>query len=242
MMLAEADEMIMDDAFLVNVVHPCFQNGSFGSALPALLRILRHRAHEVVVEKNRWYDVTVFKWLASEQDLAAIIAIADLCIDVIHRYKKALLEAREASTEHQLLILKAVGKACEVGPNATSVHSRLLRLLPGVALSQEALDKLVDIIWDFDWKFRLDIEDTRRLLTFLPHARERLGSERFLLITSSALKHSARLPPDDFGRVHSYVRGALDVVVVYFSSSGIEEVALCNGTLQCATVYVATRT
>ncbi|OSX56946.1 hypothetical protein POSPLADRAFT_1157920 [Postia placenta MAD-698-R-SB12] len=332
MLLAEADEIIMDDAFLVNVVHPCFQNASLESALPALLRILCHRAHEVTLGKDSWHnDMTVLKWLTSEQDSAAIIALADLCVDVIEKYNdpedrnddhlvdhllqllramplidpartvcdrardliqwaaehqgwlhearldklddgadawlraahkddslelfynilrkrvearwtvsnlmtpslghraldvldKALLESREASTEHQLLILEAVGKTCEVGPNATSVYARLPRLLPGLALSQEALDKLVDIIWLFCWNFRLDSEDTWRLLTFLPHARERLGTKRFLWITFLALRHSERLPPDDFGRVHSDVRDALDVVVEYFSSSRIEEV------------------
>ncbi|EED81771.1 predicted protein [Postia placenta Mad-698-R] len=333
MLLAEADEMIMDGAFLVNVVHPCFQNGSFESALPALLRILRHRAHEVTLGKDSWHNGrTVLKWLTSEQDSAAIIALADLCVDVIEKYNhpyrrnddhlvdhllqllramplidsartvcdrardliqwaaehqddlrqarieelddgadawlraadkdyslepfynmlrkrveasstvinlmtpavghraldvldKALLESREASTEHQLLILDAVEKTCEVGPNATSVYSRLPRLLPDLALSQEALEDLVSIIWGFDREIRLDIEDTRRLLTFLPHARKRLDTERFLRITRSALQHSARLPPDELGRVYNEVRGALDVIVEYFSSSGIEEVA-----------------
>lgn len=66
--------------------------------------------------------------------------------------------------------------------------------------------------------------DTQKLLTLLPHARERLSAERFLQIASSALLHSSQLPPDDFDRVHSNVRGVLDIVVDYFSSSGINEV------------------
>ncbi|KAF9805680.1 hypothetical protein IEO21_08963 [Rhodonia placenta] len=335
MMLAEADEMIMDDAFLVNVVHPCLQNSSLRSAVPALLRILRHRAHEVTLQHGIWRgDMTVLKWLTSEQDSAAIISMADICIDVIQKYKnpndrnkdhlvdhllqliramplidpartvcnrardliqwaaigqmrlreariseldngadawiraadkddslepfynmlrkraeadktvsnqmtlalghraldvldKAFSGAQEVSTEDQLIILRAVEKACEVGPDGTSIYARLPRLLPGLALSLEALDKLVDIIRRFSGRLRLDIEDIRKLLTFLPHARERLDTKQFLRITFSALDHSlraARLQPVDFDRVHSDVRGALDVVGKYFSSSGINEV------------------
>lgn len=95
--------------------------------------------------------------------------------------------------------------------------------IPG--LSQEVLERLVDMIWSDSLLRTRDIEDTQRLLTFLPYARERLTTERFLWITSSALLYSARLPPDDLNRVHSDVRGALDVVVKYFSLSGAEEVA-----------------
>ncbi|EED81930.1 predicted protein [Postia placenta Mad-698-R] len=171
------------------------------------------------------------------------LALGHRALDVLD---KALLESREVSKEHQLLILRAVGRACKVIPDATStsVYARLPRLLPGLALSQDALDKLVDIIYWLVGTSQLDIEDIRKLLKFLPHAREQLGTERFLRITSSALKHSAQLPLDDFDRVYSDVRGALNVVVEYFSSSGIEEVAQAHawwkfGSLLCVCVELA---
>ncbi|KAF9803214.1 hypothetical protein IEO21_09730 [Rhodonia placenta] len=219
MMLAEADEMIMDDAFLVNVVRPCFHDGSLASAVPALLRVLRHRAHEVAVEKD---------WLGYDKRMKGPLSVGQMhilghcALDVLD---KTLLKSREMSTEHQLLILAVAKKASKTTPSATSVHSRLIRLLPGLALSQKALDELARIIHNLDKDFRLDVEGTRRLLTFVPHARERLGTRAFLRITRLALFHSAQLLPDDFGCVHSNIRGTLDVVGEYFSSSGAEEVA-----------------
>ncbi|KAF9801968.1 hypothetical protein IEO21_09995 [Rhodonia placenta] len=108
MVLAEADEMIMDDAFLVNVVHPCFQNGSLESAVPALLRILRHRAHKVIVEHHAGCGVTVLKWLTSEQDSAAIIAMADLCIDVLLKYDSPGSRNSHGLVDHLLQLIRAM--------------------------------------------------------------------------------------------------------------------------------------
>ncbi|EED81768.1 predicted protein [Postia placenta Mad-698-R] len=338
-MLAEADEMIMDDAFLVDVVHPFFQNGSLKSTVPALLRILRHRAHKVVVEKDqRDNNVTTLKWLRSEQDSAAIIAMADLCIDVLQKYDKPChlnsdhlldhllqliramplidparvvcnragdliqraaalqqylrearidelddgadecfleyvvpawlrvvdmeeslepfynilqkrfngpasvrtthilshraldvlecisLESHKASAEHQILIFDIVLKALDAGLDATSVYTRLVHLLPTPVLCREALDNIVSILCRFHMDFRLDLDDTRTLLAFLSHARKRLGTEQFIRITYLALRNSAFLSPEDFDRVHSNVRGALEVFVEYFSSSRVEKV------------------
>ncbi|EED77578.1 predicted protein [Postia placenta Mad-698-R] len=320
MMLAEADEMIMDDAFLVNVVHPCLQNSSLRSALPALLRILRHRAHKVTFKHEFWRrDMTVIEWLTSEQDSAAIIAMADLCIDVIQKYKNPDDRDKDDLVDHLLQLIRAMplidpartvcnrardliqwaatnqrrlrearideldngadecfleyvvpAWLCDVDKDDSlepfynmlrnrveadrivsnqmtlALGHRALDVLDKALLEsrEDALDKLVDIIYWLVGTSQLDIEDIRKLLKFLPHAREQLGTERFLRITSSALKHSAQLPLDDFDRVYSDVRGALNVVVEYFSSSGIEEVAQAHawwkfGSLLCVCVELA---
>lgn len=66
--------------------------------------------------------------------------------------------------------------------------------------------------------------DTRKLLTFVLHAREQPSTWQFLRIISSALQHSAQLPSHDFDSVRCDIRGVLDIIGEYFSSSGIEDV------------------
>ncbi|EED78199.1 predicted protein [Postia placenta Mad-698-R] len=166
------------------------------------------------------------KWVRDERDNGTIIVLGQISADVLSQ----ILETswldhvdRRAHLERIYSILNSLLSAAPWAEAAT--YTRLMNLWRIPGLSQEVLERLVDMIWSDSLLRTRDIEDTQRLLTFLPYARERLTTERFLWITSSALLYSARLPPDDLNRVHSDVRGALDVVVKYFSLSGAEEVA-----------------
>lgn len=51
-----------------------------------------------------------------------------------------------------------------------------------------------------------------------------LDTKRYFEITASALLDSARLPHDDFDRVHNDVRIALDVIVEYCRLFCLEDV------------------
>lgn len=68
------------------------------------------------------------------------------------------------------------------------------------------------------------LTDTRKLLAYLPTARDRLSTERFLQIASSALRHSTKHSSADFRQISQDVEHALDIVTKYFSSSDIDEV------------------
>lgn len=110
MVLAEADELIMDDAFLSEVVQPCLQQSSLESALPVLLRILRHRAHKVSEVQQRisgefW---PIYQWFTSEQDSIAIIAMGDLCLDVLTKDLDSLFYNEDHIADHLLQLIRAM--------------------------------------------------------------------------------------------------------------------------------------
>ncbi|EED78706.1 predicted protein [Postia placenta Mad-698-R] len=223
-MLADADAIVTDVSFLEKVVRPCIQQQKLEDiedTLSAYYDIMEHRAHHI----DRSQSPPWLTWDSSEQDSGTIETLVQISVDVLSQIPETLLLADDTPKAHVKRFDNILRCLLRAIPRAESaVHSRLIRLLPTPELPHVVQDMLVDIIASCGGQYRLDIEDTRRLLTFLPHARERLSTGRFLWIACSALRHSARLPPDDFGRVHSNVRGTLDVVVEYFSSSGIEEV------------------
>ncbi|EED81770.1 predicted protein [Postia placenta Mad-698-R] len=217
--------IVTDVSFLEKVVRPCIQQqkpDDIEETLSAYYDIVEHRAHHI----DRSQSPPKLTWDRNEQDSGTIKTLGQISVDVLSQIHETWLAADDRRKAHVARIDSILSNLLVATPQAESaVYSRLIHLLPNLELPQDILDRLVYIIRCFDWKFRLDIEDTRRLLTFLPHARERLGTKHFLWITFSALRHAERLPPDDFGRVHSNVRGALDVVGEYFSSSRIEGVA-----------------
>ncbi|EED78707.1 predicted protein [Postia placenta Mad-698-R] len=221
-MLADADAIVTDVSFLEKVVRPCIQQQKpedIEDTLSAYYDIMEHRAHHI----DRSQSPPWLTWDSSEQDSGTIETLGQISVDVLSQIPETLLLADDTPKAHVKRIDNILWCLLRASPRAESaVYSRLIRLLPTPELPHVVLDMLVDIIASFGGQYRLDIEDTRRLLTFLSHARERLSTERFLRITNSALQHSARLPLDHFGRVRSDVRGALDVVVEYFSSPGIE--------------------
>ncbi|KAF9804972.1 hypothetical protein IEO21_09261 [Rhodonia placenta] len=216
-MLADADAIVTDVSFLEKVVRPCIQKQKLEDiedTLSAYYDIMEHRAHHI----DRSYSPLKLYWYIDEQDGGTIETLGQISVDVLIQIseKSPLDDAEQrAQSDHVHGVLQRLLEAAPWAKRA--IYTRLMSLLPAPELHQEVLDKLVFIIWTFDERFPLDVEDTRRLLTFLPHARERLGTERFLKITCSAFQHSARLPPDDFGRVHSDICGALDVVIEYFN-------------------------
>ncbi|KAF9806890.1 hypothetical protein IEO21_08488 [Rhodonia placenta] len=110
MVLAEADELIMDDAFLLKVVRPCLQQSSLESAVPVLLRILHHRAHKVGEVRNERNAIVwpTYQWLTSEQDSAAIIFMGDICLDVLQKYPTAWFYKHEHVVDHVLQLIRAM--------------------------------------------------------------------------------------------------------------------------------------
>ncbi|KAF9806892.1 hypothetical protein IEO21_08490 [Rhodonia placenta] len=105
MVLAEADELIMDDAFLSKVVHPCLQQSSLESAYPVVHRILRHRAHKVGRDDSIW---STCQWFTSEQDSVAIISMGDLCLDVFRKYPDSWWYTHDRSRDHLVQLIRAM--------------------------------------------------------------------------------------------------------------------------------------
>ncbi|EED84094.1 predicted protein [Postia placenta Mad-698-R] len=82
LMLAEADEIVMDDTFLTTVVQPCLRKSNLPDALPVLYRILEHRAHEI----DSHTTPPTLRWHSNDRDAPAIVAMGDLCVDVLSKY------------------------------------------------------------------------------------------------------------------------------------------------------------
>ncbi|EED77102.1 predicted protein [Postia placenta Mad-698-R] len=344
MMLAEADELIMDDAFLSKVVRPCLQQSSLESALPVVHRILRHRAHKVGEARNRW-DNSIWstcQWFTSEQDSVAIISMGDLCLDVFRKYTNSWRYTDDHSCDHLLQLIRAmpptdssrafcrrathfiqwavscpfslhesrievldngadefvvtagfkalpgrvqnndldpfynilarrldstsnmdsktsaaaadlildlllksplhpraidlleclsrhdvVSHALSFGEDNQSVYTRLVDILCTTQSTEKLTNRILDWVWFKDRYFSLNIEYTRKLLAYLPTARDHLSADTFLKIASFALTHSAsaKHSSSSFIQILEDVTYVLDIVSGYFSSSDIDEVA-----------------
>ncbi|KAF9806799.1 hypothetical protein IEO21_08531 [Rhodonia placenta] len=209
---------IWSASFIDEVVRPSIQSGGLPLeiALQVYHNIVRYRIRGVDYSQT-WSRDTI-----TGADADAVTAMGYLSLEMFTRIMSEVTDTTELH-RHQMQTLAVIHNLLVDVPHGrlAALHG-LVRLLPAPELHPQVLDMLVFTIWKLDGGFRLDIEDTRKLLTFLPHARERLNTEQFIKITRLALQHSARLPPDDFGCVYSDVCGALDIVVECFSSSQME--------------------
>ncbi|EED78698.1 predicted protein [Postia placenta Mad-698-R] len=152
-----------------------------------------------------------------------VAAMGHLSLEVFTRITSEVNDTAELHRQQMQIIDITHRLVQNIPPDGLAVFHDLISLLPAAELSRKVLDNFVGIIWHVGWKLRLDVEDTRRLVAFLPHARERLNTKGFLQITASTLRHCARLSPDDSSRLRYDVCGALNVFVQYFSSSRIEK-------------------
>ncbi|KAF9802475.1 hypothetical protein IEO21_09902 [Rhodonia placenta] len=209
---------IWSASFIDEVVRPSIQSGGLPLeiALQVYHNIVRYRIRGVDYLQT-WSRDTI-----TEADADAVTSMGYLSLEMFTRITSEVTDTTELHRQQMQTLAVMHNLLVNVPHGRLAVFHGLVGLLPAPELHPQVLDMLVFAIWDFDDTFRLDIEDTRRLLTFLPHARERLCTEQFMKITCLALQHSARLPPDDFGCVYGDVCGALDIVVECFSSSQME--------------------
>ncbi|OSX56700.1 hypothetical protein POSPLADRAFT_1159314 [Postia placenta MAD-698-R-SB12] len=107
LMLAEADSVVMDESFLTSVVRPCLEQNKLKASQPVLLRILQHRAHDVESHTN---GSQTLKWFSSEQDSTAIIAMGQLCLDMLYRHDVLRQDNREQGqiVQHLLYLIRAM--------------------------------------------------------------------------------------------------------------------------------------
>ncbi|KAF9803140.1 hypothetical protein IEO21_09757 [Rhodonia placenta] len=223
-MLAEADAIVTDVSFLEKVVRPCIQQQkaeNIKDTLSAYYNIMEHRAHHI----NRSLSPPGLAWDCNEQDSETIVTLGHLSVDVLLQIseKSPLDDAgKRAQSDHVYCILEQLLEAAPWAKRAT--YTRLMSSWRIPELLQEHLGILVELIWLDVPEAQRDIEDTRKLLTFVLHAREQPSTWQFLRIISSALQHSAQLPSHDFDSVRCDIRGVLDIIGEYFSSSGIEDV------------------
>ncbi|EED82604.1 predicted protein [Postia placenta Mad-698-R] len=106
--LAEADQIVMDDSFLASVIHPCFQQSDVDDSVHVLCRILERRAHASVVGPDaKW---PTLKWFSSEQDSAATVAMGNLCVDVLAKYDFLPLYSDDVArvVDHLLYLMRAM--------------------------------------------------------------------------------------------------------------------------------------
>lgn len=187
------------------------------TALQVYHNIVRYRIHGVD------YSRTSSPSQVSETNAHAVAAMGHLSLEVFTRITSEVNDTAELHRQQMQIIDITHRLVQNIPPDGLAVFHDLISLLPAAELSRKVLDNFVGIIWHVGWKLRLDVEDTRRLVAFLPHARERLNTKGFLQITASTLRHCARLSPDDSSRLRYDVCGALNVFVQYFSSSRIEK-------------------
>ncbi|EED81772.1 predicted protein [Postia placenta Mad-698-R] len=206
---------IWSASFIDEVVRPSIQSGGLPLeiALQVYHNIVRYRIRGVDYSQT-WSRNTI-----TGADADAVTAMGYLSLEMFTRIMSEVTHTTELHRQQMETLAVIKNLLVNVPQCRSAVFHGLVGLLPATELHPQVLDMLVFTIWNLDGEFGLDIEDIRKLLTFLPHARERLNTEQFIKITRLALQHSARLPPDDFGCVYSDVCGALDIVVECFSSS-----------------------
>ncbi|EED84625.1 predicted protein [Postia placenta Mad-698-R] len=211
---------ILPVSFIDAVVHPSIQPGGLplDIAIQVYHTILRYRIHGVD------YLQTSSSFQISGTDADVVTAMGSLSLEIFTRITSEVTDTTELHQQQMQTLAITHYLMRDTPRNKLSVYHHLVDLLPAPELSQKVLNKLVKLICYLTSGFRLDIGGIRRLLGFLPQAGKRLDTDVFLQITSSALLQCALLPPDDFARVHSDVRGVLDAAVEYFSLSGIIDV------------------
>ncbi|EED78198.1 predicted protein [Postia placenta Mad-698-R] len=211
---------ILPVSFIDAVVHPSIQPGGLplDIAIQVYHTILRYRIHGVD------YLQTSSSFQISGTDADVVTAMGSLSLEIFTRITSEVTDTTELHQQQMQTLAITHYLMRDTPRNKLSVYHHLVDLLPAPELSQKVLNKLVKLICYLTSGFRLDIGGIRRLLGFLPQAGKRLDTDVFLQITSSALLQCALLPPDDFARVHSDVRGVLNAAVEYFSLSGIIDV------------------
>lgn len=182
--LAEADQTVMDDSFLVSVVHPCFQQSDVNDSVHVLCRILERRAHASVEGPDaKW---PTLKWFSSEQDSAATVAMGNLCVDVLAKYDFLPLYSDDVArvVDHLLYLMRAMpptDSARAVCQCAAYIMKRdnspWFKWMDEETRSARICDLALGASACFvehvlpDWLQEVDIETALRVLKALPHCR-----------------------------------------------------------------------
>lgn len=102
--LVEADSAVMDDTFLRTVAKPCLAQSPLDAALPACHQILKHHAHSM----DESTDPPTLKWSPGEQDALTVVALADICIDMLERLLPSNSQYRFGSLHKAKPILRSL--------------------------------------------------------------------------------------------------------------------------------------
>lgn len=124
-MLAEADEIVMDDTFLTTVVQPCLRENGLPNALPVLYRILEHRAHEI----DSHTTPPTLRWHPNDRDAPAIIAMGDLCVDVLSKYPTVHVDNSDDDQKRIMHNLLHLVRAMPATDSARAICKRVAELV-----------------------------------------------------------------------------------------------------------------
>ncbi|EED84815.1 predicted protein [Postia placenta Mad-698-R] len=102
--LVEADSAVMDDTFLRTVAKPCLAQSPLDAALPACHQILKHHAHSM----DESTDPPTLKWSPGEQHALTVVALADICIDMLERLLPSNSQYRFGSLHKAKPILRSL--------------------------------------------------------------------------------------------------------------------------------------
>ncbi|KAF9815699.1 hypothetical protein IEO21_04416 [Rhodonia placenta] len=125
LMLAEADEIVMDDTFLTTVVQPCLRENGLPNALPVLYRILEHRAHEI----DSHTTPPTLRWHPNDRDAPAIIAMGDLCVDVLSKYPTVHVDNSDDDQKRIMHNLLHLVRAMPATDSARAICKRVAELV-----------------------------------------------------------------------------------------------------------------
>ncbi|OSX56715.1 hypothetical protein POSPLADRAFT_1159565 [Postia placenta MAD-698-R-SB12] len=185
MILAAADEVIMDEELLTAVVQPWIQQNRFDTTFPVLCRILEHRAHEIDPRPDApWPQL---KWTSVRQDSAAIIAMAMLCVHLLSNKKDfpsgdAKVSRIMDHLLHLVHVMPLTDAAIEVCEQATNVLSRIPQSWGYGIQQKQLIPVLIELAPDADgcfleyvvptWIEKIDPKEVATALTIVQLLRD----------------------------------------------------------------------
>ncbi|OSX56190.1 hypothetical protein POSPLADRAFT_1160736, partial [Postia placenta MAD-698-R-SB12] len=171
------------------------------------------------------------RWSSNRQDHQAIIAMAQMFLDILHKITPAIFDDEHDRIAHQMRILALLQNlldlhfGCCIGP-ANAVYVRLVGLLHIARHPPEVQNQIVRIIWQFGFKYSIGTDDIRAIFALLSPPDGKGSVAQLIRLAFSALQHSAKLPLVQLPRVHEDIRRGLALLAKHLTSPEIgQEIA-----------------
>jgi len=155
-MMVHADEILMDESSLLDVIIPYVKGSNLDTALPTFYAIMQRRAHETRASGDRdWPDLVWY----NGSNTQLVTTLGDMTVDMFTRVTNGECSDLEPDVE-QAHILRILRNLCRAMPHTQSsvVLNRVWSLVDGARLSESSIVALVDMT--VDWVVRNKTADT----------------------------------------------------------------------------------